>query len=237
MRTIYLPELKNEIVPKKIPLTGDDVFHLRNVLRSKLGTTIQVTNGQGLSLSTILTSLDQKGAELNVESYYQHQKFRQISLLCGQPKKNAVEEIIRIAIEIGLSHIYFWKSEFAQEGNISPSRLALIVKNSMEQSNNLWVPQVHFIDSLKESSFPSIDQMLVFHNNSEERAESSDVAVLKSNHHILMTIGPEGGFSKKDLSLLFNLPFRAQFLSLKTPIMTTPTAVACALGYLLAKEE
>lgn len=237
MRTIFLPQISStDFVHEDLVLDDKDYFHLINVLRLKTGDDVRVTNGKGLFANTKLNIQGKKSAYLKVEKYQIQDKdfSHTISLLCGIPKKSTVEEIIRLGIELGLKNICFWKSSYSQNTFPSQSRIELIVKNSMEQSNNFWEPTIHSFEKIPSNFFSNFDHLVIFHN--KEIVNSKNMSTLGKNltGNVLLLIGPEGGFSDSDLAYFQELNFLNLYsINLPTPIMTTPTAISCAVGYIL----
>lgn len=234
MRTIFLPNitLNQELNSSDIILKENDFYHLINVLRLKNGDKIQVTNGQGQSATSTLNIINKKSASLKIQSIDKNAKptTQCLSLLCGIPKKGTVEEILRIGTEIGLKEIFFWRSSFSQSTFPSHSRIELIIKNSMEQSNNLWEPKIHCLEKIFPSLFKSYDHLIIFHNAELE----GFTKIERLNGNILFVIGPEGGLSLGDLSFFQHLNLISKhYVHLNTPILTMPTAVSCGLGYIM----
>jgi 16S rRNA (uracil1498-N3)-methyltransferase len=229
MRAVFLEEIDSK--SKDIVITGDDAFHLIKVVRLKTSENILLLNGKGLMLYGRVENITKKQVIVSVDRFEFVEKKSHFTLLCGKPKKNTCEEIIRLSAELGLSHVYFWNSEFAQQGDVSADRIKSILKNAMEQSNLPWCPKIFFINNLKESTelmqnFSTLP-LYIFHNG-----ESSSSPSKNNLENCIFSIGPEGGFSKIDLELLQSLSLKHYFISIDTPIMTTPTAVACAAGFL-----
>ncbi len=229
MRTILIKNFDNTAI-KEYVINGDDAFHLSKVVRVKINDEIQITNGQGDSFKSTVKNILKNEVILSIQSVSKFERPHNISLLCGKPKKNTCEEIIRLGVELGLVHIFFWESEFAQEGIFSEERLQQIIKNSMEQSNNLWLPKIEFIKNLSTDMIKN-SHTYVFHNQLEEKPKHINI---KLNDQMLIVVGPEGGLSKKDLRELKTIQPKCNFVSLPSPILTTPTAVATSAGYLFS---
>lgn len=235
MRTVFVEHLNDPNLQEYVVI-NDDAFHLLKVVRVKLGEKIQIINGQGLLYNSEVKALSKNEVKLNITSCVYKKKSHRISLLCGQPKKSTCEEIIRLGVELGLESIVFWNSEFSQEGTFSEERLKQIIKNAMEQSNNLWQPTLSFIQDLTSSDHLKTFQngeKIIFHNQILNDETQTQIACNLSET-ILMIIGPEGGLSKNDLSVLENFYLDIKYIVLPSPILTTPTAISCGAGYLFS---
>lgn len=233
MRTILIKNLEiNQ--PTDLIISGDDAFHLSKVVRVKLNDEIQLTNGKGLAFSSHIKLITKKDIHLQIVSHKIFTRTHHIALLCGQTKKHTTEEIIRLAVELGITHLFFWKSEYGQDVTLSEQRIQLIIKNAMEQSNNYWLPEIYFIENLN-SNLVLKNMMLthglaIFHNQIDKKESE-----FHKEDNTLICVGPEGGLSVKDLAELNTLNNHCRLISLATPILTTPSAVACSVGFMLAK--
>lgn len=242
MRTVLIQDLENSAIKEYI-LKGDDAFHLSKVVRVKINQEIQITNGRGMKIRSQVKTISKNEVLLSILETFETKRPHNFSLLCGKPKKPTCEEIIRLGVELGLVHLFFWDSEFSQESIFSEDRLQQIVKNTMEQSNNLWLPKIHFIKNLSFALSPEQQQLVhssqsfIFHNDPQSKppAITSLLNELKLHDQTLLVVGPEGGLSIKDLEELKNVQPQSEFVSLPSPILTTPTAIASSVGYLFAK--
>ena len=57
-------------------------------------------------------------------------------------KKEALELSIRQATELGVNKIFLLNSQYSQENSLKADRLEKIIVSAMEQSNNLFYPEI-----------------------------------------------------------------------------------------------
>ena len=212
-----------------IEVSNEKFHHLVNVLRVRENDEILLLNGKGKSGLSKVSRIEKKKIFLECIGVKEHQNKNQISLLLGTPKKDAFEDILRRATEIGVDKIYFFASEFSQSKIKNLERIEKLLEGSMEQSNNPILPEL--------IELKNIDEIVDISKNYNQRILLSVMSTesklsLKSSDSVLMAIGPEGGFSSSEESFFMNNGF--QQLNLPTPILRAITAVPVALGYLLS---
>jgi len=210
-----------------IVVTDDSAKHL-NVVRVKINEEILVLNGCGLMALTKVVTISKNQIELLIISLEESESMHEISLAIANPKKEAFEDILKIAVELGIRNIYPLTSEFSQYTYVYNDRIQRILESALIQSNNPFLPVVHPQGELIEY-VKNLDSALYFFNSRQNNC--GKVEFISGPRTIL--IGPEGGFSlnEEDAILAKNNVFS---IHLPTPILRAPTAVASSVGYLLS---
>lgn len=226
MRAIFYPFIKSEI-SKHIIVTDESAKHLQ-VVRIKLNEEVLVLNGQGLKAHTFVGSISKNQIELLVTKIEEGTPSHQVSLAIANPKKDAFEDILKIAVELGVRNIYPLRSEFSQYDYEENERFQRILESALIQSNNAFLPIVHAQQNL-ENFLEALHTPLFFFNS--RLSENSPFEKKIGEKTIL--IGPEGGFSPREESLIL-AKSNAFSIHMPTPIQRAPTAVASSIGYLLA---
>ena len=210
-------------------ITGDAAHHL-NVVRVKINEVILLMNGRGSILKGVIQSLSKNQIDIKVEHSEVFQHTHELSLAIANPKKDAFEDILKSAVELGLKHIYPLSSEFSQYDYAPSERIQRVLESALIQSNNPFFPVIHEQQALKNFLNTHQDTLVFF--NSQTNPDSAKKALQNSAKTIL--IGPEGGFSAIEVAEILKYS-RVQEIHLSTPIMRAPTAVASSVGYLLAQ--
>jgi 16S rRNA (uracil1498-N3)-methyltransferase len=225
VRAIYYSSVIDDST-KSIVLEGEAFKHLM-VVRVKLGEAVMVLNGEGISASTKVITIAKNQIELKVESFIQSTPSHDISLAIANPKKEAFEDILKMAVELGVMNIHPLSSAFSQY-DFSPSdRIQRVLESALTQSNNPFFPKIHTQESL-DNFLDKIATPLYFFNSKDNQ----NGKVEKTSGPRTILIGPEGGFSASEEVRIMNLP-NAFSIHLPTPILRAPTAVASSIGYLL----
>ncbi len=226
MRAIFYPYVKSEI-SKHIIVADEAAKHLQ-VVRIKPNEPVLVLNGKGLIAHTIVGQILKTQVELLVQSIEEVQPHHHISLAVANPKKDAFEDILKMATELGIRHIYPLRSEFSQYDYEPNDRFQRILESALIQSNNGFLPTIHAQQTLEK--FLETSKTPLYFFNSKPNANGS---LDKSPTEKVVLIGPEGGFSEREVELI-SAQEKVFSIHLPTPILRAPTAVASSIGYLLA---
>ena len=227
VRAIYYPFTK-ESDSKTILVTGESARHLQ-VVRVRVNEEILVLNGEGLTASTKVGNISKSEIELIVESIALANPTHEISLAIAMPKKEAFEDLLKMAIELGVRNIYPLSSEFSQYDYVANDRIERIIESALIQSNNPFSPKIHSQINLN-AFLEQIEMPLYFFNSKNDQSGKAE----KISGAKTVLIGPEGGFSAGEVSQILKLP-NAYSIHLPTPILRAPTAVASSIGYLLSE--
>ena len=212
-------------------ISGDAAHHL-NVVRVKAGEKIIILNGKGIKLGGEVKVITKNLVEIFVSSKEVLERGHELSLAIANPKKDAFEDILKMAVELGIKDIYPMSSEFSQYDYVESDRVQRILESALIQSNNPFFPVIH--EQVKLSDFLNTHQdVLVFFNSKTSEGPASN---LKDQYKKTILIGPEGGFSPSEVSLILKFS-NIHEIHLPTPILRAPTAVASSVGYLLAGQN
>ena len=132
MRAIYYPS-PIDASTTNIILEGEASKHLM-VVRVKLGEAVLVLNGEGVRALTEVISISKNQIELSVQSFTQSTPSHEISLAIANPKKEAFEDILKMAVELGVMNIHPLSSEFSQY-DFSPIVTPLYFFNSKDNQS------------------------------------------------------------------------------------------------------
>jgi 16S rRNA (uracil1498-N3)-methyltransferase len=222
MRAIFYPFSKVNTL-KSILVTDESAKHL-HVVRIKAEEEILVLNGNGLKALTRVGSISKNQIELLVDSIEESMETHGISLAIASPKKDAFEDILKIAVELGVRNIYPLTSEFSQYDYLPSDRVQRILESALIQSNNPYMPIIHPLVNL-DLFLDQLNYPLFFFNS-----KPNNCGILGAR---IILIGPEGGFSKREEAHIL-AKSNVFSIHLPTPILRAPTAVASSIGYLLS---
>lgn len=225
MRAIYLP-FEKATLSGSLTVIGNSANHL-NIARVKVADEVLVLNGHGIKLITQVDFINKNKVELLIKELVMCDPPHHISLAIANPKKDAFEDILKIAVELGIVNIYPLSSQFSQYDYIQSERVQRVFESGLVQSNNPIFPIIHEQKSLKHFIETHENPLYFFNSNPSTGGKNEKVQVAKT-----ILIGPEGGFSPVEESFICS---RSNTFSihLSTPILRSPTAVAASIGYLL----
>ena len=241
---------RSNIFDDHIVLEGDDVNHIRNVLRMKDGEEMIICDGEGTDHYCRIRGNEGKKlvADIVKSCGSEAEPSAKIVLFQGLPKKDKMELIIQKAVELGASMIVpvmtrrvIVKPGSADKESRKLERWQSIAKSAAEQSGRGIIPIV--------SETVDFDKALVMASELEysiipyENADNSDdgmarsreiISSLKGKKSIGVFIGPEGGFEPDEARKAIESGIDT--ISLGKRILRTETAglaVLAILGFVL----
>ena len=226
MRAIY-HDFDNHFDEEAVSITGDSAHHLM-VARVKVGEKILLLNGKGTKISGEILSVSKNNIDVKISQKESFTPAHDLSLAVAMPKKDAFEDILKMAVELGIKEIHPLVSDFSQYEYVASDRVTRILESALIQSNNPFFPIIHAQKSLKDFLVEHAND-LVFFNSQKDHSIFDEKAGTRKT----ILIGAEGGFSAEEISLILKHP-KVQQVHLPTPILRAPTAVASSVGYLLA---
>ena len=221
-----------------LKISSDDVFHIKNVMRYRIGDNILVGYDAKTYLAKILNIDKEVSFEIIEEVIGNHELPVFVSIFQGYPKSDKLEEVIKHSTELGAYEIIplmMKRSIVKIDEKKKESKLIRfnkIAKEAAEQSYRDYVPMVLDIKTLKQVDFSKFDVKLLCN---EETSKSGDLVNLKrelkkvkENMKIAVVIGPEGGVDKDEISYLEDKGFIS--VSLGKRILRTETVVFSILS-------
>ncbi|MGL4949388.1 MAG: RsmE family RNA methyltransferase [Anaeroplasmataceae bacterium] len=227
-------------------ITSDDVFHIRQVMRSKIGDKILISNDE-VEYICVITQI-----EKNYILFYKQEMVANenelpflVDIYQGFPKSDKLEDIIKHSTELGVNNIYavitkrsiFKLDQSKKESKII--RYNKICKEASEQSNRKVCSK--FIDILKidKIDFSSYNKLILCYEESAKNNELSNFKSLlkdiKKDDKVCIFIGPEGGIDKDEVDCLINKGFTC--CGLGPRILRTETASLYVMSCLSYEKE
>jgi 16S rRNA (uracil1498-N3)-methyltransferase len=182
-----------------IDLPSEEIDKLRKVLRLSPGAQIAVLPNDG----TLIRCEFQTKQALPLETFTPDVESPIRLIVCQSlPKGDKADEIVRACTEIGVSGFVFFTSERTvvqwDQKKVANrlQRLQTIAREAAEVSFRTRIPTVEHVNGLKDvlKRFPSSVVL------SESESESKWLA--GGATEVVLVVGPEGGWSRKELELI-----------------------------------
>ena len=234
---------------KVIRITGEDVNHIKNVLRLKIGSSITVGDGSSRDYICTISEIgeDHVLADIVDITDSQAELPSEIVLYQGMPKADKLELVIQKSVELGASEIVpvmMKRSVVKLDDKKKAKKLErynLIAESAAKQSRRGIIPQVTEFLNFNEAIDREVSKgakLLVPYESAEGMAYTRSVfASLKGAERIAVFIGPEGGFSPEEIE--YAKSHGASIITLGNRILRTETAglmVLSILGYELEQD-
>lgn len=227
MRAVYLEEGFD--LSESIKLEKETQHHLINVVRLKKADELLLLDGKGGVGSATVEEIGRKDIKVSCNKVWKQPSPKiKFVLGVGQLKKEAMDSVLKSSCELGVSEVIILNSEYSQTYPLNFQRIKKLFISGIEQSNNPFLPTVS-VSSLDDLANKGFRESYLFSlKESEDREQPKP-----QEGENLILIGPEGGFSEKDLIVISEIS-KLKTIKLDLPIMRAPTAFSCALGHLKA---
>ncbi|HBA68569.1 MAG TPA: 16S rRNA (uracil(1498)-N(3))-methyltransferase [Lachnospiraceae bacterium] len=202
-----------QIQGNEVRITGNDVNHIKNVLRMKPGDELSVSNG-----------MDNKEYRCGIEEFADDAvccRLRfikeadvelpsKVYLFQGLPKGDKMELIIQKAVELGVYEIIPVAAKRAvvkldeKKAKNKIIRWQGISQAAAKQSRRRIIPMVKPIMSMKEATAyaKKMDVRLIPYEMAEGMAKTREIMEsLKPGQSVAVFIGPEGGFEESEVEM------------------------------------
>lgn len=215
---------------------SDDRAHHLNVVRTRAGEEIRIFDGHGCAYEAKVQSITKKEVTLEILNRKEKIQQQQLVLFIGVPKKDAFEDILKIAVESGFSDIVPLTTTYSQFEYMESERFNKIIESALVQSNNYFWPKIS--PQLKLQDLNTIDLLLdtsiLFSSFSEGKNDDVNKQIW---HRTGVFIGPEAGFTPSEEEQILASKFKTLRKHLPCPILRAPTAVAVSAGYIYSQMQ
>ncbi len=218
----------NNISDNSFTLNEQESHHLTKVMRKPIGTEIWLIDGIGSVYSGIVQNIQNdavSGQILKVFPKYGENKV-QISLGIGILKKDKMNFVVEKATECGVNKIIPLVLDKCIKRDINLDRLIKISRSAVKQCGRSIIPSIPKPIILEELLSTNTNESILVCHESGEYGIDVLPKMLKNQTKILLLIGPEGDFSKEELSLLKER--KVKFISLGNRRLRSETAVITA---------
>ena len=257
MRRVFVPP--EQVGEDRIIVRGDDVKHMRDVLRMGEGDEVIVTCGRGTDYQCEITSIGESEIALAIreETPEVAELPVKISLYQALPKGDKLELVIQKAVELGVYEVIPVRTARCvvrlDEAKASKKQLRWqkIAEEAAKQSGRGIVPEIlpvmDFQDAVERAK--SSDHILIPYELCEDysltdrlrssiREDAQDAGKKISGHpskSIAVFIGSEGGFERSEVELVEKNG--GEQISLGHRILRTETAAIAVLAHLMLTIE
>ena len=232
---------------KRVRIEGQDVIHIRQVLRMKTGEEIGIRTGEDSKEYRCMISRiepDQVEAQIMWVQEQDTELPSKIWLFQCLPKSDKMEWIIQKAVELGVNRIIpvsSRRSIVKLEGSKEEKRVRrwnAVSESAAKQSGRSFVPQVTSVMRFPEavSYAKELDILLIPYELAEDMDQTRNVlSRIRSGMSVGILIGPEGGFDPQEVLLAKEAG--AYEITLGRRILRTETAGIALIAALMLQLE
>ncbi|MCU0453225.1 MAG: 16S rRNA (uracil(1498)-N(3))-methyltransferase [Bacteroidetes bacterium] len=199
--------LPQDVHGSTLVLRGEEHRHLARSLRKRIGDPILATDGEDNLFEAVITSLGRDEAQCDVVQTHLRKNEARVSLtlavsLLRNPAR--FDFLVEKATELGVRAIIPLQCERTIGRQDRHDRYAKIALAAMKQSGRCYLPKIFPVTSFEAVVAHAEDHALRLMPH--ERTEQSQFIGSLIKHHEsaktgLVLVGPEGGFSDRELQL------------------------------------
>ncbi|MBO6132753.1 MAG: 16S rRNA (uracil(1498)-N(3))-methyltransferase [Lachnospiraceae bacterium] len=237
----------NQIEGASLKIVGEDLHHLRDVLRLRTGDRVTAVDSaeqitylceiEGLNASSAILKIldmDREGRELPIE----------VTLFQGLPKSDKMDFIIQKSTELGIKRIVpvLCERSMSRPDPDKSRKKALrwqkIADAAAKQCKRTIIPEIESPLSFREalSYAKDFDSRLIPYELSKGFTHTREVIDnISEGSSLAIFIGPEGGFSESEITAAKSAAFEP--ITLGRRILRTETAGIVLLSWLMYKFE
>ncbi|MDQ6969607.1 MAG: 16S rRNA (uracil(1498)-N(3))-methyltransferase [Mariprofundus sp.] len=225
-------------VASSITLESDQAHYLRSVMRLAAGDEIILFNGCGGEYLCSIEQLARNHLLCRIESFsdISRELPNRIHIVQAACRSEKIETVLQKATELGAASFSIVRSERsslkldAAKLNKRLQRWQQIIIEAAEQSGRTIVPKIHWINNL--ASVPALGLCFTLHPEATATSWQQESQSIQQADDISLAIGPEGGWSQRDIDTLNGADFRC--LTFGPRIMRTETAAPALLAAIQA---
>jgi 16S rRNA (uracil1498-N3)-methyltransferase len=246
MQRYFIPP--EQFLETTVTINGSDAHHLIRVMRSQIGDTVICSNGIDREAIVSLTFLDKDTVEAAIleELTLLNEAAIEVWVAQSLPKGDKLETVIQKNTEIGAARFIPFVSErtivqYDEKKAIKlQERWGKIAKEAAEQAHRNRVPEVTLPLSWKQTLklVAQVDLALICYEKESGlqlkqhlRQTFKREAEKPLKGRVLLMIGPEGGFTVKEIAEAEAIGCHS--ISLGSRILRTETAAMVALTCIL----
>lgn len=243
---------EEQIQENQIIILGQDVNHIKKVLRAKIGDELQICNSQnGENFLCEIDNLDEEKIICQIKEKIQEQVESniEVTIFQGLPKADKMEYIIQKSVELGVYDITPVEMKRCvvklneKDKSKKIERWQKISEVAAKQCGRDIIPQINNIINIKNicNLIQEYDMVLVAYENEEKNTLKEQLENIKKQNNskskvkIGIIIGPEGGLEEKDVETLKENG--AKVITLGRRILRTETVALNVLSIIMYELE
>jgi 16S rRNA (uracil1498-N3)-methyltransferase len=193
-----LPSFFVERDGERAVILGDDARHLARSLRARVGEEIEVVDPAGLMLTLRLDRVSDERVEGTVVAERPHHPEPQarIVIAIAHLPAPALELVLSRCTEAGAFAFHIVQADRSVARGSKPERWRTICREAAMLAGRLAVPEVLGPTSLEEAIVRNENPVML------ARSASTRLADLLEPQNLTLLIGPEGGWSKRELAIV-----------------------------------
>lgn len=231
---------------RSVVITGEDVNHVKNVLRLKENDELIVSDGRGRDYHCRISGVTNEEIVADICDICDNfsELSTEITLFQGFPKGDKMELIIQKTVELGVTRIVPVMTKRTvvklddKKAKKKTERYNMIAESAAKQSGRGMIPEVTMPVSFAEavSMAEKLDMNIIPYEEAEGVEYSRNIIKsIKGKKSLGIFIGPEGGFAREEVEKA--LDAGASAITLGHRILRTETAGMAVVSIIMFELE
>lgn len=238
--------IPEQVGETEIYVTGQDVNHMKNVLRMKIGEQVEISDGNNKKYLCEVSAYEEEQAVLRILEIREAdtELKSRLCLFQGLPKNDKMDLIVQKAVELGAYEVIPVSMKRcvvkldAKKAAKKVERWNSISESAAKQAGRSIIPKVSDVVSYREAleRAEQMDVVLVPYELEEGMAETKKLLhQIQPGQSVGIFIGPEGGFEREEVEQAIEVG--AHPVTLGRRILRTETAGFTMLSILMFELE
>lgn len=216
----------------QITLDEGESHHAVRVMRMGLGDRLEAFDGRGLRILAQITDPNPKRVRCEILDRQQMPPEPGSSLILGIgliKKAERLEFALEKATEIGVGAIWLFSADHSETSRIRQDRLQAHLVAAAKQSKRCHVPELRLFSSLDALLKESASRPVIM----AHEKTSDSVATRPIPQNAVLLVGPEGGFSDREVALAVAcgaVPYSLGAFRLRTETAALTLLLSARLG-------
>lgn len=239
----------DQVNNNKVYIIGEDVNHIKNVLRMKIGDTFNVCNETNSENYVVeISNLSNEKIECEITEKLENvaESNVKVHIYQGLPKADKMELIIQKSVELGvdkITPIEMKRCVVKLDGKDKVKKVERWQKISevaAKQCGRDIIPQICSVKNVKEmcNEFNQYDVVVLCYENEKQtflKDILNSININNSNLKIAIIVGPEGGIDETEVD--FMKQNGAKVVSLGSRILRTETVSLYLMSIIMYEFE
>lgn len=241
---------ENQINNNKITIIGDDVNHIKNVLRQKSGDKITICDiSKEQDYLCEIDKIEEKSIDCNIIKKLENntESNVKVTIFQGLPKADKMELVIQKSVELGVYDITPLQMKRCvvklneKDKAKKIQRWQKISEVAAKQCGRNIIPKINNIVNVKEvcNLCNEYDIVLIAYENEKENTLKKELKNLKKldkeEIKVAVIIGPEGGIAPEEIEMFEENG--AKIITLGNRILRTETVALSVLSIIMYELE
>ncbi|MBS3946404.1 MAG: 16S rRNA (uracil(1498)-N(3))-methyltransferase [Melioribacter sp.] len=220
-----------DVIDNQVIISGEEVHHIKDVLRYSINDQIYVTDGKGSFYKCKLTSISKTELQCSIDEVRHYDNHFENFTFCipRLRTQDRLEFALEKCVELGITNFIIFDSIRTVIKGAKLDRWQKVIASAMKQSLRAWLPKISYVKSVSEIALLP-GRRVVFEQSAttpiNKFLTQPDFSSRVENIYFLF--GPEGGFADEEIAMTK----KCSFVKLTDNRLRAETAVVTAASIL-----